>query len=165
MTIGGLSQTMNTRDLVLGIGDSGLWDTRLSMARANESPAAVRPVSMPNRRATGPRSSSRFRSNSTVRMPSRSNCAAAVTFGPERYSTTRSGRRAATASTFGGMPSPTLGTASAAGGERTGEHTSEIQSQSKLVFRLLLLKKNNSTAVTDALSQSSPDLSATKAQC
>src|SRR6266850_937337 len=40
-------------------------------------------------------------------MPMRSSCFAAVTLGPELYRTTRSGFRAATASTFGGMPSPT----------------------------------------------------------
>src|SRR5207249_2948199 len=108
MTIGGLSQTIKARDLGLGVGDSGPWETRLSMARANESAAARCPVSTPKRRATDPSSSSRLRSNTTVRTPSRSSCSAAVTFGPERYSTTRSGRRAATASTLGGMPSPTL---------------------------------------------------------
>src|SRR2546430_6652066 len=116
MTIGGLSQTIKARDLGLGVGDSGLRETRLSIARANESPAARRPVSTPNRRAAGASSSSRLRSNRTVGMPRRSSCSAAVAFGPERYSTTRSGRRAGTAPPFWGMPSPPLGTASAAGG-------------------------------------------------
>src|SRR2546430_12625725 len=31
--------------------------------------------------------------------------------------------------------------------ERSGEHTSELQSQSNLVIRLLLVKKNNKTTV------------------
>src|SRR2546430_5899447 len=86
MTIGGLSQTIKARDLGLGVGDSGPWETRLSMARANESPAARCPVSAPRRRATGPSCSSRLRSE---------------------------------------------------------EHTSELQSQSNLVCRLLLEKKKN----------------------
>src|SRR2546430_10230669 len=33
------------------------------------------------------------------------------------------------------------------GGDRSGEHTSEIQSQANLVCRLLLLKKKNNTVI------------------
>src|SRR5213594_3879684 len=50
------------------------------------------------------------------RIGIRTSCCAAATLGPALYRTTRSGCRAATASMFGGIPSPTLGTASAAGG-------------------------------------------------
>src|SRR5256886_13367748 len=47
---------------------------------------------------------------------------------------------------------PPCGAGRGAGDERSEEHTSELQSQSNLVCRLLLAKKNRSNDVTDAQS-------------
>jgi hypothetical protein len=87
------------------------------MDAARESPLRVRPVSRPRIRAALAKSSSRSVRRARTGTARLRSCVRAGSFSAVEYATARSGCRATTASTLGGKPSPTLGIASAAGGQ------------------------------------------------